>query len=206
MITRTMFYRSPEGGEGEGGDPPGNDPNTPAQLKRARDDAKRHREDAERLRGEVETKHKEAEGLRGKLTQVQKDAETNLAAKLEELRTDLTGKLTAAETKAQEAEAKALERSTMADLRIAAKDAGMVDLDGLKLLDRAKVKLTDAGDVENGADLMAQLKKDKPYLFGGNSSSNPQKPPKPDDGKAKKYKDMTPEERDSFDRQNKIRS
>jgi hypothetical protein len=75
----------------------------------------------------------------------------------------------------------------MADLKVAAKDAGMVDLDGLKLLDTGELKVNDDGDVENAAEVLAKLKEAKPYLFGNpsNTSSPNNAPPakKPDNKK-----------------------
>ncbi|MFT2096001.1 hypothetical protein ACMS1Z_15355 [Acidiphilium multivorum] len=50
------------------------------------------------------------------------------------------------------------ERLRRAELRIEAVRAGMIDLDGLRLIDPAA--------------LMAQLKRDKPWLFGAPSSSS----------------------------------
>ncbi len=181
-----------------GGDPP--DPNTPRELARARNDARAHREERDRARAEVDALRKEADGLRGKLTQTQQEAERTLTEKLETLRGELGGKVTEAETKANQATDAARVRSIRADLRIAAKEAGMVDLDGLKLLDMDAVKLTDAGDVENAVALMAELKKGKPYLFGQASSSNPAAPPKPSDGKPKRATEMTDAERKAEER------
>ncbi len=114
------------------------------------------------------------------------------AAKLAELEAAKAEAIKAAETKAAEALSKAEQRAINADLRIAAKDAGAHDAsDILALLDRSKVKTNDAGDVTNAADLMAELKKAKPHLFGATSTSNPKDPPKPKDPAAKKVSEMT---------------
>ena len=67
----------------------------------------------------------------------------------------------------------------------------MVDLDGLKLADLSTVKLNEAGDVEGAEELMAAMKKAKPYLFGAANTGNPKDPPPPNDPKAKNAKDMT---------------
>ena len=56
------------------------------------------------------------------------------------------------------------------ELKAAAIRAGMVDLDGIKLVDMASVVLTDDGEVADGAAVMAALRAAKPYLFGGSSS------------------------------------
>jgi hypothetical protein len=47
----------------------------------------------------------------------------------------------------------------------------------LKLIDMTNVKLTPEGEVEGAYDLMLRLKKAKPWLFGGASSSSASIPP-----------------------------
>jgi hypothetical protein len=88
------------------------------------------------------------------------------------------------ERKLAEMEATAHERIVRAELKAEALRAGMVDLDGLKLLDTARVKLGENGEVEGAQALMRDLKRAKPWLFGGASSSStagapPAQPPKP---------------------------
>lgn len=53
-----------------------------------------------------------------------------------------------------------------AGLRAEATRAGMVDLDGLKLIDTGELSLDDNGEVVGGAALMVSLKRAKPWLFG----------------------------------------
>ncbi len=53
-----------------------------------------------------------------------------------------------------------------AGLRAEAVRAGMVDLDGLKLVDAASVSLDGAGEVVGASALMANLRRAKPWLFG----------------------------------------
>jgi hypothetical protein len=95
---------------------------------------------------------------------------------LEALRAELTGKVSEAEGKATEALTAAQQRALQADLRVAAIRAGMIDLDGLKLLDMSKVELDDNGDLKNGDEIMAGLKEAKDFLF----SKEPPPPPKSD--------------------------
>jgi hypothetical protein len=117
---------------------------------------------------------------------------TELGQQLESTRTELTGKLTETEQKAADREAKAKARSMMADLKVAAKDAGMVDLDGLKLLNTEELKITDEGDVENAAEVLTKLKEAKPYLFGNPAhTSNPAEPPKPNSTEKKKGMELS---------------
>ena len=82
-----------------------------------------------------------------------------------------------------------------AELRAEATKAGMVDLDGLKLLDldKAGVSLDDDGNVKGAAEALEALKKGKPYLFAPASTGNTQTP-KPGDQTPKKATDMTDEE------------
>jgi hypothetical protein len=88
------------------------------------------------------------------------------------------------ERKLAEVEATAHERVVRAELKAEAVRAGMVDLDGLKLLDATRVKVGANGEVEGAAALMRELRRAKPWLFGGASSSStagapPAQPPKP---------------------------
>ena len=59
-----------------------------------------------------------------------------------------------------------------AELRAEAVRAGMIDLDGLKLLDLNKIELTDDGHVAGGTEVMVQLRIAKPWLFGASSQSS----------------------------------
>ena len=67
------------------------------------------------------------------------------------------------------------ERLLQSELRTEAVRAGMVDLDGVKLIDKATLKLDEAGGLMDGAGLMTAFKAEKPWLFGAGqraSSSN----------------------------------
>lgn len=102
-----------------------------------------------------------------------------------------------AEAKIAAAQTAANDRILRSELKAEAVKAGMVDLDGLKLADLSKVKLNaETGDVEGATELMAELKKAKPYLFGAaGSTSNPSaQPPKPGEQKRKAATEMTKEE------------
>ncbi len=63
------------------------------------------------------------------------------------------------------------ERLLQAELRTEAARAGMVDLDGVKLIDAATLTLTPAGSLVDGAAVMKALRMAKPWLFGASSSS-----------------------------------
>jgi hypothetical protein len=60
-----------------------------------------------------------------------------------------------------------------AELKVEALRAGMVDLDGLKLFDSTALKVSDTGEVDGAAELMARMKREKPWLFTSASSSSP---------------------------------
>jgi hypothetical protein len=86
---------------------------------------------------------------------------------------ELRARAEALERRLAEAGREAQSRLTLAELKVEAVRAGMIDLDGLKLLDMRGVELTVDGELNNGALLMTQLKRAKPWLFGGTSSSSP---------------------------------
>lgn len=68
-----------------------------------------------------------------------------------------------------------------AELKAEAIRAGMIDLDGLKLLDFAEVAFDQQGDVADAPGIMSRLKRDKPWLFGhGVSSSAAAHAPRPE--------------------------
>jgi hypothetical protein len=69
-------------------------------------------------------------------------------------------------------EASLRERLLRADLKAHAVRAGMVDLDGLKLLDTSRLALNERDEVVGAAELMAEARRAKPWLFGGASTSS----------------------------------
>jgi hypothetical protein len=86
-------------------------------------------------------------------------------------------------------------RIIRSELKAEAIKAGMIDLDGLKLADLTKVKLSETGDVEGAAELLTALKESKPYLFGATSnSSTPGNPPPPKSNEPQDVRSMSKEE------------
>ncbi|OYV38815.1 MAG: hypothetical protein B7Z81_04110 [Acidocella sp. 20-61-6] len=68
-----------------------------------------------------------------------------------------------------------------AELKVEAIRAGMVDLDGLKLLDSSEFVLDRQGEVAGASGIVAGLKRAKPWLFGqGVSSSAAAHAPRPE--------------------------
>ena len=63
-------------------------------------------------------------------------------------------------------------RLVLANLRTEAVQAGMVDLDGLKLVDLSSIRLGNDDRVVGARKLMDDLRRNKPWLFGAASSSS----------------------------------
>ena len=68
-------------------------------------------------------------------------------------------------------------RLVLAGLKVEAVRAGIIDIDGLKLVDPSHLKLNPDGEVDGAAALIAELKKAKPWLFAVVSSSTTAKAP-----------------------------
>ncbi len=63
-------------------------------------------------------------------------------------------------------------RLLRAEMKVHAGRAGMVDLDGLKLMDLGGLALDERGEVAGAEARMAELRRAKPWLFRGASSSS----------------------------------
>jgi hypothetical protein len=63
-------------------------------------------------------------------------------------------------------------RLIVANLRTEAVRAGMIDLDGLKMVDLSSVRLGTEDRIIGGRKLMDDLRRTKPWLFGETSSSS----------------------------------
>lgn len=108
----------------------------------------------------------------------------------------------AANKKIQESELKISEATTAANARIIrselkafAIEAGMIDLDVLKLVDLSGVKLLDDGEVDGAKELIEKLKESKPHFFKEyKSTTHPGEQPKPKETKTKSAVEMSPEE------------
>lgn len=100
----------------------------------------------------------------------------NLAAEITKLRTEFQARLVAA------------------NLRTEAVRAGMVDLDGLKLIDLSGVQLDQDDKVVGSRQMMDDLRRRKPWLFGGASSSSGAAAPVSQPVKQKSALQMTDEE------------
>jgi len=85
-------------------------------------------------------------------------------------------------------------RLVAANLRTEAVRAGMVDLDGLKLVDLSSVTLDPNDKIVDGRKLMDDLRRHKPWLFGAASSSSPAVAPASQPVRQKTALEMTDEE------------
>lgn len=108
-------------------------------------------------------------------------------------------KLSVAEKNVKDAGDRVTNALRDAALRIAAKDAGMIDSDALKLLDTSAVTVAEDGAVSIPKDFFTQAKEAKPYLFtqtgadAGTTASLAKTPPK-ETGKPKQATAMSDEE------------
>ena len=82
-------------------------------------------------------------------------------------------------------------RLLQSELKAEAIRAGIIDLDGLKLLDTASLKLNEDGSVPDAPAALARLKRDKPWLFANPNSSHPAAAPTPEPPKLKTAMEMT---------------
>jgi hypothetical protein len=85
-------------------------------------------------------------------------------------------------------------RLVKANLRAEAIRAGMIDLDGLKLIDTSGVKLGNDDTIVDGQNLMTQLRRNKPWLFGSPSSSSTSQAPNSQPVRQKTAMEMSDEE------------
>jgi hypothetical protein len=107
---------------------------------------------------------------------------------------DDAARAAALERRIAELEAAVNARVIRAELKAEAVRHGMVDLDGLKLVDPAAVSVDDAGEVRGAATVMRELKRAKPWLFGGSSTSSTAAPPPAQAPKARTAKEMSYDE------------
>jgi|SRR4051794_39836647 hypothetical protein len=86
------------------------------------------------------------------------------------------------------------QRILLAEMKVEAIRAGMIDLDGLQFLDLTQVHLEDTGGIVGGVELIGQLKRTKPWLFLAPSSSSTAKVPPSKPSRQKLATEMTDEE------------
>jgi hypothetical protein len=92
-------------------------------------------------------------------------------------------------------QAEAGEKLIRAELKAEAVKAGMIDLDGLKLIDAGEVQLNEAGELQDAGVVLGRLKRAKPWLFGGGASSSAAvNPPRPEPPRTRHANELSHEE------------
>jgi hypothetical protein len=86
------------------------------------------------------------------------------------------------------------QRVILAELKVEAVRANMIDLDGLQFLDLTQVHLSEGGGIAGGAELISRLKRAKPWLFSALSSSSIANVPPSGPARQRLAKDMSEEE------------
>lgn len=112
----------------------------------------------------------------------------------EQLLSELRSRAESLERRIADLQKEADTRLIHAELKTEAVRAGMIDLDGLKLIDFAKVRLNENHEVDGASQLMSQLKQTKPWLFGSASTSSATHAPLAQEPRQKRATDMTDEE------------
>ena len=112
----------------------------------------------------------------------------------EEPENTLRDRIERLERESQESRYRSDQRVILAEMKVQAIRAGMIDLDGLKFLDMTKIHLEEDGDVPDGGELLSQLKASKPWLFAAPTSSSTARVPTSRPARQKLVKDMTDEE------------
>jgi hypothetical protein len=116
-------------------------------------------------------------------TGAQEDVAESLRARLDKL-----------ERESQENHRLTEQRVILAELKVEAMHANMIDLDGLQFLDLTQVHLSGDGGVAGGTELISRLKRAKPWLFSTPSSSSMANVPLSSPTRQKLAKDMSDEE------------
>lgn len=127
---------------------------------------------------------KAAKAAEAKAAKLEKDLATKAGSESEAL-AKITAERDAAQRALEDATAAAGKVRLDYALRDAAREAGMRDLDGLKMLDTGGVTIDDAGKLTGAEKLFKAAKEAKPYLFGDTTTPQPGTgaAPKPGDAK-----------------------
>jgi len=98
------------------------------------------------------------------------------------------------EAELREARQTADRRLIQAALKAEALKGGMIDLDGLKLIEAISLEVDAAGDVPGAAGVIGRLRRAKPWLFSGANSSSLVSPPATATTRSKNATEMTLQE------------
>ena len=107
---------------------------------------------------------------------------------------DLEARAAELQARLEELEKTTESRVIRSELKAEAIRAGMVDLDGLKLVETDGLTLDAKGEVAGAAELMRELRRSKPWLFGGGSSSSTARAPAAQPPRPKRATEMSVEE------------
>lgn len=107
---------------------------------------------------------------------------------------ELRARAEALERRLAETEQDARSRIIRSELKVEAVRAGIVDLDGLKLLNIDDAEIGHDGELTNAAQLVMRLRRAKPWLFAASSSSSQASPPPVQPPRQKLATEMTDEE------------
>ncbi|GAB0115326.1 hypothetical protein [Acidisoma sp. C75] len=98
------------------------------------------------------------------------------------------------EQQVQALTAQARNNLVLSELKAEALRAGMIDLDGLKLVDTSGLTITERGEVAGCSTLMDRFRRDKPWLFQPASTTTNAVPPPSQPPRTKLATEMTNEE------------
>jgi hypothetical protein len=100
-----------------------------------------------------------------------------------------------AEAALAQAQREAAEKLLRAELKAEAVQAGMIDLDGIKLIDLSELVTAETGEVLDVSAVLARLKRAKPWLFEqGRSSSAAAQAPRPEPPRVRHANELSHEE------------
>jgi len=108
--------------------------------------------------------------------------------------TSLATRVATLEKALEEVQTQARERVKFAELKAAALQAGILDLDGLKLFDLSTIDVDESGHIIGAEALFARAKREKPWLFRALSSSSRASAPPAQPPRMKLATEMTEEE------------
>ncbi len=143
-------------------------------------EAKGHRLNANKFKGQLEALQADLDTL----TNERDGMATNHSGELERLRVDLTAQLNAKQGELDQRVNAERDLRTNTGLETAAARLGMRDMDGLKLIDRAGLRIADNGDIENADEILNAFKESKPYFFAAgarqvHTTTSTTQPPRP---------------------------
>lgn len=163
---------------------------TKEYVAQIRKESEGHRLKAQETQAKYDALVKAHDGVKAELDTAKASLETETAARVK------------AEGAAIEAKKAADGRVLDTELKAAAKEAGLIDADVLKLIDKGALKVNDKGEIEGLAEVVEKFKTDKPHFFKAadqttTTTTSTTKPPSAKPPGAKHASEMTPAEYDA---------